>query len=139
MTSAKINKYRKENELKIIGGVESFTKRNALRHIKNKANFGPDEISNIYDYFFGALYYAERNNEQAEMDLTAFTKMIENITTWAKPINVNSSDNSQNAQVIQEVSRSFILRLFNYFKSDVGITLADAVSKLGEILRGVNI
>ncbi|KAI8085278.1 rab-GTPase-TBC domain-containing protein [Thamnidium elegans] len=136
VTSAKVNKYRKENELKIIGGVESFTKRNALRRIKNTANFGPDEISNIYDYFFGALYYAKRNNEQTEMDLTAFTKMIENMTTWAKPINVNSSDNSQNAQVIQEVSGSFIFRLFNYFKSDVGITLTDAVSKLGEILRG---
>lgn len=111
-----------------------------MRHIKNTAHFGPEEISNIYDYFFGALYYAKDGHDQPEMDLIAFTKMLENMTTWAKPANINSSNNSENLQVIQEVSESFILRLFNYFKSDAnhfGITLNDAVSKLGEILRGV--
>ncbi|KAG2193220.1 hypothetical protein INT47_010695, partial [Mucor saturninus] len=141
VTSDKINKYRKENELKIIGGVESFTKRNALRHVKNTAHFGPEEISNIYDHFFGALYYAKDGHEQPEMDLIAFTKMLEHMTTWAKPANINSSGNSENLQVMQEVSEAFILRLFNYFKSDknhFGITLNDTISKLGEILRGVS-
>lgn len=74
------------------------------------------------------------------MDLKAFTKMLENMTTWAKPSPTNNR-NSDNMQVIEEISESFILRLFNYFKSDythIGITLADAVSKLGEILRGVS-
>jgi hypothetical protein len=145
VTSAKITKLRKENELKIIGGVESFTKRNALRNIKNTSHFGPEEISNIYDYFFGALYYAKKDNtEKSEMDLTAFTKMLESMTTWAKSsnnTNTTSFNNSENMQVIQEISQSFISRLFNHFKCDChqsGIALADAVSKLGEILRGVS-
>lgn len=111
-----------------------------MRHIKNTAHFGPEEISNIYDYFFGALYYAKDSNDKSEMDLKAFTKMLENMTTWAKP-SPTKNRNSDNMQVIEEISISFILRLFNYFKSDythTGITLADAVSKLGEILRGVS-
>ncbi|EPB91190.1 hypothetical protein HMPREF1544_01895 [Mucor circinelloides 1006PhL] len=142
VTSYKINQLRKQNELKIIGGVESFTKRNALRNIKNNANFGPDEISLIYDYFFGALYYAKDHQDKSsvpEMDLTAFTRMVENMTTWAK-LNDNSSTatNDEDLMVVKEVLQAFIQRLFDYFRPEnkSGITLQDAVSKLGEILRG---
>lgn len=87
------------------------------------------------------MYYAKDGLDQPEMNLVAFTKMLEHMTTWAKPANINSSNNSENLQVILEVSEAFILRLFNYFKSDdnhFGITLNDTVSKLGEILRGVS-
>lgn len=144
VTSYKINQLRKQNELKIIGGVESFTKRNALRNIKNNANFGPDEISLIYDYFFGALYYAKDHQDKSsvpEMDLTAFTRMMENLTTWAKlNDNSNAATNDEDLMVVKEVLQAFIQRLFAYFRSETksGVTLQDAVSKLGEILRGVS-
>lgn len=143
VTSYKINQLRKQNELKIIGGVESFTKRNALRNIKNNANFSSDEVSLIYDYFFGALYYAKDHQDKSsvpEMDLTAFTRMLENMTTWAK-LNDNSSTatNDEDLMVVKEVLQAFMQRLFDYFcsESKPGVTLQDAVSKLGEILRGV--
>lgn len=142
VTAAKIAKLRKENELKIIGGVESFTKRNALRNIKNNAHFGPEEISLIYDYFFGALYYSKNHQDKSatpEMDLIAFTKMLETMTTWGK-LNENTNNNKyEELLTVKEVLNSFIQRLFAYFKPDnkTGITFVDAVSKLGEILRGV--
>lgn len=115
-----------------------------MRTIKNTAHFGPEEISLIYDYFFGALYYAKDHQDKSlapEMDLTAFTKMLENMTTWAK-LNEQHKSNigSNDMLVVKEVLEAFILRLFTYFKSEnrSGITLADAVSKLGGILRGVS-
>lgn len=81
------------------------------------------------------------------MELTAFTKMLENMTTWAKASGSNSNASStfmksENMQVIEEISESFISRLFIHFKCDAkcsGVTLSDAVSKLGEILRGVSV
>jgi hypothetical protein len=115
-----------------------------LRTIKNKAHFGPEEISLIYDYFFGALYYAKDHQDKSsvpEMDLTAFTKMLENMTTWAKLNEQHkSSIGSSDMQVMKEVLEMFICRLFTYFKSEnrSGITLADTVGKLGAILRGVS-
>lgn len=143
VTSYKINQLRKQNELKIIGGVESFTKRNALRNIRNNANFGPDEISLIYDYFFGALYYAKDHQDKSsvpEMDITAFTRMLETMTTWAK-LNDNSSTatNDEDLMVVKEVLHAFVQRLFGYFcpETKPGVALQDAVGKLGEILRGV--
>ncbi|KAI8990935.1 rab-GTPase-TBC domain-containing protein [Mycotypha africana] len=145
VTSTKIAALRKESELKIIGSVENFTKRNALRSIKSTANFGSDEISLIYDYFFGALYYANKQHDKdstPEMDLVAFTKMLESMTTWAKLSSrddyQDSIQHSEDFVLLDEVLKSFIRRLFNYFKSDdlTGITLTDCVSKLDELLRG---
>lgn len=116
-----------------------------MRTIKNTAHFGPEEISLIYDYFFGALYYAKDHQDKSsvpEMDTTAFTKMLENMTTWAKLSEQQKlSTGSQEMVVVKEVLQAFIFRLFTYFKSEnrSGITLADTVSKLGGILRGVSI
>ncbi|KAI8639361.1 rab-GTPase-TBC domain-containing protein [Parasitella parasitica] len=140
--SYKVNQLRKQNELKIIGGVESFTKRNALRNVKNNANFGPEEISLIYDYFFGALYYAKNHQDKSsvpEMDMTAFRRMMVAMTTWAN-LNDNSSaaTNNEDLTVVKQVLEAFIQRLFTYFRHDTkaGVTLQDTISKLGEILRG---
>ncbi|CEP11243.1 hypothetical protein [Parasitella parasitica] len=142
VTSYKINQLRKQNELKIIGGVESFTKRNALRNIKNNANFGPDEISLIYDYFFGALYYAKNHQDKSsvpKMDLTAFSRMMETMTTWVNlHDNSSAATNDEDLAFVKQVLQAFVQRLFAYFRHETkaGITLQDTISNLGEILRG---
>ncbi|KAI7905943.1 rab-GTPase-TBC domain-containing protein [Cokeromyces recurvatus] len=142
VTSSKIVKLRKENELKIIEGVESFTKRNVLRTVKNTAYFSREEISIIYDYFFGALYYAKNQQDKLsapEMNEEAFTKMLETMTIWAKLSHeMNNVHLEDNVTIAKEVLQAFIKRLFNYFKQEnkSEITFVDAVSKLGTIIRG---
>ncbi|KAI9478148.1 MAG: rab-GTPase-TBC domain-containing protein [Benjaminiella poitrasii] len=142
VTSSKIMKRRKENELKIIEGVESFTKRNVLRTVKNTAHFSPEEISIIYDHFFGALYYSKNHQEKSsvpEMDAAAFTKMLETMTTWAKlGSDINDVQSEDNLPIVKEVLQDFCDSLFCDFKqtNKSGITFVDAVKRLGDILRG---
>ncbi|KAI8882932.1 TBC-domain-containing protein [Backusella circina FSU 941] len=128
VTSEKINKLRKENELKVIGGVESFTKRNTLRVFKNKSNFTPEELGIIYDYFFSAVYYVK--DEENELDLPAFKKLLNQMTIWVKK--------ADEMTVIEKgLMENFVLRLFNHFAADGGgVTFNDFVYKLGDILRG---
>ncbi|KAI8064867.1 rab-GTPase-TBC domain-containing protein [Gilbertella persicaria] len=148
VTSDQITELRRQNELRVIGGVETFTKRNALRNVKNTVYFSNDEISIIYDYFSSALYYANNQGKSIvpEMDLKAFTKMLESMTTWAKFNNQNSNNtssviagnSSDSMRIAQAILQSFIRRLFENFRAEgrTGIALVDTVTKLGEILRG---
>ncbi|KAI8362751.1 rab-GTPase-TBC domain-containing protein [Blakeslea trispora] len=147
VTSSQIIELRKKNELRVIGGVESFTKRNALRNIRNTSCFSQDEISIVYDYFSTALYYANDHQDRMtipDMNLKAFTNMFESMTTWANSIKSNYSEadaNEQNASDVrfaQQIIQSFIQRLFENFKTEnkSGITLTDTIAKLGDMLRG---
>ncbi|KAI8990038.1 rab-GTPase-TBC domain-containing protein [Pilobolus umbonatus] len=139
VTSANILRLRKENELKIIGGVETFTKRNVIRSLPDSSHFSSAEISTLYDYFFGALYYAKDVNTDrtvSKMDFTAFQKMIENMTTWGRLPYVTGNDGANIHYA--EISQTFIHRLFRRFCAEghQGTTFSDTVTNLGSILRG---
>lgn len=115
----------------MIGGVESFQKRNALRTFKNKSKFTPEELGIIYDYFFSALYYVK--DEENELDLLAFKKLLSQMTVWVKKAN-------ELTLIEKGLMENFVLRLFNHFAADTsGVAFNDFVFKLGDILRGVSV
>lgn len=132
---------RRTNQLKVAAGIESYTKRSAIRHLDDTAGFTKDEIAIIYDKFFGALYYAKHNGDRQEtqLDYDTFHLFLESVTTWAKR-RTNSSDTLNDDMTIKRnLSESFIHRLYLHFKSDsnMGVSFQDAVTGLSEIFHGV--
>ncbi|KAI9319371.1 rab-GTPase-TBC domain-containing protein [Dichotomocladium elegans] len=137
VTDEVVTEMRRKNQLKVVAGIESFTKRSTIRHLKDIGGFEKEEVGIIYDKYFGALYYAKQNGERSEkiksMDLDTFHKMLDTTTTWSKSV-----PNDNKSPYLRSLGDSFINRLYTYFKSDghQGITFQDAVLGLSEILHG---
>ncbi|GAB5586532.1 GTPase activating protein (GAP) [Umbelopsis nana] len=127
---------RRTHQLKVIAGVESFTKRTGIRNLQDTAHFSKDEISIIYDKFYGALYYAEKKGDKTDskMDGPTFRRFLASITTWVDK-RFRSDGTNSNEVMIKE--QSFVHRLFNYFdRSKEGVSLQDAVLGLSDIFHG---
>lgn len=130
---------RRTHQLKVIAGVESFTKRTGIRNLQDTAHFSKDEISIIYDKFYGALYYAEKKGDKTDskMDGPTFRRFLASITTWVDK-RFRSDGTNSNEVMIKE--QSFVHRLFDYFdRSKEGVSLQDAVLGLSDIFHGVRI
>ena len=128
---------RRQNQLKVVAGIESYTKRNAIRHVKDTAGFEKDEISIVYDKFFGALYYSkqEKSTDGTHMDFNTFLEMLNSITTWSK---LKQHDDTSNESYMRTLGVRFLQRLYEYFKEGhQGVTFQDAVLGLSEIMHGV--
>ncbi|KAI9019408.1 rab-GTPase-TBC domain-containing protein [Phycomyces nitens] len=137
VTNETIVELRRKNQLKIVGGIESFTKRSTIRKLKDTAQFSKEEISIIYDHFFGAIYYA-RDNENTQgntMDQDTFRKMLKTMTHWEYP---KDDDDSPQAEFIRTTGKSFVGRMYSIFQKDKskGLRFQDVVTGLGAIIHG---
>ncbi|KAL0082919.1 rab-GTPase-TBC domain-containing protein, partial [Phycomyces blakesleeanus] len=137
VTNETIIELRRKNQLKIVGGIESFTKRSTMRKLKDTAQFNKEEISIIYDHFFGAIYYA-RDNENTggnTMDRDTFRKMLKSMASWEGP---EINDDSPQADFVRATGKSFVNRLYDCFQKDKtkGLNFQDVVTGLGAIMHG---
>ncbi|KAI9019303.1 rab-GTPase-TBC domain-containing protein [Phycomyces nitens] len=136
VTDELVAEKRRQNQFKVIAGIESYTKRSAIRHLKDIGGFSKEDIPTIYDKFFGALYYAKPKGGKAEtqMDVETFQNFLGSLAEWAK---IKVSDGSVDSNLDRMLGASFIGRIFNHFNRDnnPGITFQDAVLGLSEILH----
>ncbi|KAL1916336.1 uncharacterized protein VTP21DRAFT_5953 [Calcarisporiella thermophila] len=165
VTAERIWELRREHQLSVVANIESYTKRSAIRNLKDTAKFTKEEISIIYDKFQSAQFYALQKGERTDsrMDLRTFRSFLASIAPWAdtvhddeelqrrenvamrgKPLK-NSTSNANNAGEAdaQEaprslVGRKFIDKLFQRWDTSHSgkLTLQDIVLGLGEILHG---
>ncbi|KAI8144428.1 rab-GTPase-TBC domain-containing protein [Fennellomyces sp. T-0311] len=137
VTDDLVTDLRRQNQLKVVAGIESYTKRNAIRHVKDTAGFEKDEISIVYDKFFGALYYSkqEKSTDGTHMDFNTFLEMLNSMTTWSK---LKQHDDTPNEGYMRTLGLKFLQRLYEYFRGDghQGVTFQDAVLGLSEIMHG---
>ncbi|KAI7867130.1 rab-GTPase-TBC domain-containing protein [Spinellus fusiger] len=136
VTNETILDLRRQNQLKIVGGIESFTKRSTIRRLEDTAQFNKEEISILYDKFFGAIYYAKETESTSgnTMDIYTFQKMLASMTEWAVPV----LEDSPNAEFIAQTQEHFIKRLYTSFqqKGRHGLVFQDAVRSLGALIHG---
>ncbi|OBZ89536.1 hypothetical protein A0J61_02414 [Choanephora cucurbitarum] len=130
---------RRENQLKIGANIESFAKRTAIRNLKDTAGFSKEDIGVIYDKYFGALYYANRELDkkpETKMNRDTFQSMLAGFTLWAK--NIPPSDDID-ISLATSLRNSFINRLYRMFVGDAPDKLIDfqrAVLGFSDILQG---
>jgi hypothetical protein len=129
---------RRTHKLKVIAGVESFAKRTSIRSIQDTAHFSKDEISMIYDKFFGALYYTEKKGDKSDntMDEPTFRRFLASITNW---VDKGFRQGTNNSSEIVAMEQSFVHRLYVHFdRNKEGISLQDTVLGLSDIFHGVS-
>ncbi|KAG1045709.1 hypothetical protein G6F43_011233 [Rhizopus delemar] len=138
VTNEMIIELRRQNQLKVGAGIESFTKRTVIRHLKETAGFSKEDIGVIYDKYFGALYYANRDTgdkPESKMDREIFQNMLAVMTPWAK---IKVTNESADSIVAKELSSNFVRRLYRMFSGneDELIDFQKMVVGMGEILQG---
>ncbi|CAO3627324.1 unnamed protein product [Cunninghamella blakesleeana] len=140
VTDELVTEMRRTNQLKVAAGIESYTKRTAIRHLDDTAGFTKDEIAIVYDKFFGALYYAKKHGDRQEtqLDIDTFQLLLESVTPWSK-LRSHILDDEVDEQMKKSLGLSFINRLYLHFKTptNLGVSFQDAVSGLSEIFHGV--
>ncbi|KAI8637470.1 rab-GTPase-TBC domain-containing protein [Parasitella parasitica] len=120
VTDELIRELRQTHQLKVVAGIESFTKRSAVRNIENTAGLDKAELGIIYDKFYNVLYYkqqkrAERND--SKMDLQSFEIFIGSLASWAK---IESEDYQSDRQRQLKVAKNFLNQLFHDIIIGVG-------------------
>lgn len=137
ITDETVTEQRSAHQLKVVAGIESFTKRSAVRNLKDTSRFTKEEVSTLYDRFYSALYYGQKKGDRVDtrMDSTTFQRFLASMANWAKLVDDEVDQRGDRRLVGLE----FIDRLFNqYFDHSRSgfITLQDAVTGLGEIVHG---
>ncbi|KAI9244243.1 rab-GTPase-TBC domain-containing protein [Sporodiniella umbellata] len=137
VTDETIIELRRQNQLKVGVGIESFTKRTAIRHLQDAGGFSKDTIGIIYDKYFGALYYSSRRSSDTsdtKMSKEAFQNMLADITVWGK---IKRKDESPDTIAAKDMCNKFVSRLYRKFAgADDWIDFQKAVSGMSEILNG---
>lgn len=134
-----IAELRRQNQLKVGAGIESFTKRTAIRHLKETAGFTKEDIGIIYDKYFGTLYYASRetgDKPDLKMNKEAFQNMLASMTPWAK---VKSKDENADSITAKDLCTKFVYRIYKKFSGgkDELIDFQKMVIGMSEMLQGV--
>ncbi|KAI8069912.1 rab-GTPase-TBC domain-containing protein [Gongronella butleri] len=154
VTDDKIRELRQTHQLKVVAGIESFTKRSALRNIDNAAGLTKDELGVIYDKFFNVLYYKHAKHPAAQGDAVAFerpdntaaattTRMDTNdfplffgsLASWAK---TTQEDQEPDRERQRKVGDQFLARLFETFDTTKAgtISLQEAINGVASIAKG---
>ncbi|CAO3592663.1 unnamed protein product [Absidia cylindrospora] len=135
-----VTEMRRTNQLKVAAGIESYTKRSAIRYLDDTCGFTKDEIAIIYDKFFGALYYAKQHGDRQEtqLDMDTFYLLLESVAPWTKRRTQSVENANDTTTMKRQLSESFFHRLFLHFKTDshMGVSFQDAVTGLSEIFHG---
>ncbi|KAL7320859.1 GTPase activating protein (GAP) [Mucor circinelloides] len=138
VTDELVRELRQTHQLKVVAGIESFTKRSAVRNIENAAGLDKTELGIIYDKFYNVLYYkqqkpTERND--SKMDLKSFEVFIGSLASWAK---IESEDYQLDRQRQLKVAKNFMQQLFNVFDRHhtQHLSLQDVIIGVGSIYKG---
>ncbi|KAI8341806.1 rab-GTPase-TBC domain-containing protein [Chlamydoabsidia padenii] len=145
ITDEKVRELRQTHQLKVVAGIESFTKRSAIRNIDNTAGLTKDELGVVYDKFYNVLYYKQQHRPEhvdtssstnaSRMDLTAFGTFLGSLANWAK---LHGYDYEPERERQLKVGKLFLERLFDMFDvSHAGtISLQDAIVGVASIVKG---
>jgi hypothetical protein len=107
ITDELVRELRQTHQLKVVAGIESFTKRSAVRNVKNTAGLDKEELGIIYDKFYNVLYYKNHQSKQ-RMELEAFETFIGSIASWSK---IDAHEEERQVKV----AKNFFQRLFGVF------------------------
>ncbi|KAI8990953.1 rab-GTPase-TBC domain-containing protein [Mycotypha africana] len=148
VTNEMVMELRNQNQLKVGASIESFTKRTAIRNLKDMASFSKDDIAILYDKYFTTLYYARKDSDNtsiSKMNRAAFQSMLQSMTPWAKPSTSfpsegHDSSHNADANAANNVCNSFIDRLFKQFlgndSPDDLLDFQHMVKGMSDILHG---
>ncbi|KAJ9084161.1 GTPase activating protein (GAP) [Entomophthora muscae] len=75
---------RESRQMKVVHGIERFSKQSALRGLDFCGRFDQATLSRIYDRFQSAIYSSRSAVPQRPMGLEGFEMFMESATTWAK-------------------------------------------------------
>ncbi|KAI8980839.1 rab-GTPase-TBC domain-containing protein [Pilobolus umbonatus] len=138
ITNELIRELRQTHQLKVVAGIESFTKRSTVRNIDNTGGLTKEELGIVYDKFFHVIYYnqkttGERNDSR--MNLSSFEMFIGSIVPWAK---IDSSDYEESQKLQLKVGMNFINRLFKSFdhQHKDSLSIQDIIIGIGSIYKG---
>ncbi|KAF7727879.1 hypothetical protein EC973_006878 [Apophysomyces ossiformis] len=136
ITDEKVRELRQKHQLKVVAGIESFTKRSALRNIDDSAGLDKEELGIIYDKFYNVLYYKQKRSDRTDsrMDCASFETFIGSLASWA---NVSPQDR-ENGERHLKVGKAFLGRLYNKFdRNNVGnLSLQDVIIGIGSLIKG---
>ncbi|KAI9141144.1 rab-GTPase-TBC domain-containing protein [Paraphysoderma sedebokerense] len=136
---------RKTLQLKVVHGIESFTRRSHIRNLANPSKFSRDQLECLWDKFAKVIFYT-RDQATQKMELPKFAQFLGELAPWAKlsPTehdSLYSGSKSSTAPNNQEqparvVGASFIDKMFHHFDTDHDgqISFQDVVTGLGTVL-----
>ncbi|KAK4517056.1 Phosphatidylglycerol/phosphatidylinositol transfer protein [Mucor velutinosus] len=138
VTDELVRELRQTHQLKVVAGIESFTKRSAVRNIEDAAGLDKTELGIIYDKFYNVLYYKQQKpteRSDSKMDLKSFEIFIGSLASWAK---IESEDYQLDRQRQLKVAKNFLHQLFNVFDRHhtQHLSLQDAIIGVGSIHKG---
>lgn len=109
MTDELVRELRQTHQLKVVAGIESFTKRSAVRNIENTGGLDKTELGIVYDKFYNVLYYKQKSTARndSRMDLQSFQLFLGSLASWAKM----KEDGERQVKVAQ----NFFHQLFKVF------------------------
>lgn len=147
---------RKNHQLKVAHGIESFAKRSLLRNISDKCKMPKDELSLLYDRFYSTQFYAQKRAEESashnfdlnKMDWETFRRFLHELTNFVRLQSSNQKafdfDNplsrvmrDTQSKPKREPGRDFLERLFKLFdKQKKGyLRFEDVAFGLGDIFK----
>ncbi|KAG2237622.1 hypothetical protein INT48_004525 [Thamnidium elegans] len=136
VTDELVRELRQTHQLKVVAGIESFTKRSAVRNIENTAGLDKQELGIIYDKFYNVLYYKQKSMERndSRMDIKSFQLFIGSLAPWAK---VEPSQENQD-ELQFKVAQKFFNQLFKLFdvNNTQSLSLKDVIIGIGSIYKG---
>ncbi|KAI9252176.1 rab-GTPase-TBC domain-containing protein [Helicostylum pulchrum] len=136
VTDELVRELRQTHQLKVVAGIESFTKRSAVRNIENTAGLDKQELGIVYDKFYNVLYYKQKSMERndSRMDMKSFQLFIGSLAPWAK---VESNQENQD-ELQYKVAQKFFNQLFKLFdvNNTQSLSLKDVIIGIGSIYKG---
>ncbi|GAA5816203.1 hypothetical protein MFLAVUS_009729 [Mucor flavus] len=136
VTDELVRELRQTHQLKVVAGIESFTKRSTIRNIENTAGLDKQELGIIYDKFYNVLYYKQKSMERndSRMDMKSFQLFIGSLAPWAK---VESSQENED-ELQYKVAQKFFNQLFKLFdvNNTQSLSLKDVIIGIGSIYKG---
>ncbi|CEP07863.1 hypothetical protein [Parasitella parasitica] len=138
VTDELVRELRQTHQLKVVAGIESFTKRSAVRNIEDAAGLDKAELGIIYDKFYNVLYYKQQKRTErtdSKMDLQSFEIFIGSLVSWAK---IESEDYQLDRQRQLKVAKNLLNQLFHVFDRNhlQSLSLQDVIIGVGSIHKG---
>ncbi|KAH7105928.1 TBC-domain-containing protein [Auriculariales sp. MPI-PUGE-AT-0066] len=152
ITDEMIHNERRRFRGEIIHGIESFSKRAAIRHLKSFRRFGKDQIGLVYDVLFKAICIApppvslnppvtasnangEHERPETRIDINTFRVFLSDIATWARNDAIVS--NGFQERIDRTIAEHELIdRLFFYWDTSCrgALSLQDLVNGLDGIM-----
>ncbi|KAI9339139.1 rab-GTPase-TBC domain-containing protein [Pilaira anomala] len=131
VTDELVRELRQTHQLKVVAGIESFTKRSAVRNIEDAAGLDKTELGIVYDKFYNVLYYkqnsrAERNDSR--MDFKSFQLFMGSLARWAAK--KSAEEEADERQL--KVAHNFFSQLFKVFD----LNQTQMIIGVGRIYKG---